>query len=132
MPSDRMAGVLARCMPDGECLVWPGATSSGGYPKIVVNGRAVLPHRELLGVTEGRVVVEHSCGDKRCLNVEHMRLRARNEPRPASNQLFPRRCQSGEHELWGMYDVYVRPSDGGSECRKCRRRQAAFRAGRLL
>ena len=70
----------------GECLLFKGATTTGGYRKFWVNGRSIgahifayfseigyLPAANALGGVNG-LQVAHSCLNRFCCNARHLRL----------------------------------------------------------
>lgn len=59
---------------DVECQLWKGPVTTQGYPR---RGRRVVPyHRTLYELAFGPIhkgfVVHHLCGDRRCLNLDHL------------------------------------------------------------
>lgn len=83
--SELAARILARCEPEGDCLVWQGARTKKGYGNIRLggrNGRNAYTHRliyeELVGpIPEGMTidhVAERGCTSKACCNVEHLEV----------------------------------------------------------
>lgn len=74
------ARILDRCTPDGDCLIWPGATNSSGYGCVGggKRGYTLLAHRvvftEEVGPIEDGMTVDHLCNNKLCMNVFHMEL----------------------------------------------------------
>lgn len=68
----------ARVERRGDCLVWTGATTAGGYGHIRVDGQMVYVHRyaweRALGAIPDGMVVDHICWHLDCVNVDHLRL----------------------------------------------------------
>lgn len=72
---------IARTEPivgEPGCTIWKGVTDRNGYGKLRVNGRMVYAHRyaferEHGPIPEG-VEVDHTCWNRVCVNVEHLRL----------------------------------------------------------
>jgi hypothetical protein len=78
--------VLARCIPDGECLIWQGAVSLPGranpralpYGRIGLRGKVLRTHRVVFADAHGTLrpgaVVMHTCDRPRCCRVQHLQL----------------------------------------------------------
>lgn len=69
--------VLARVTPDGDCLVWTGATIKG-YGEVNYHGNVLYTHRVVWEhhngpIPEG-VEIRHSCDNPPCCNIEHLLL----------------------------------------------------------
>lgn len=63
----------------GECWIWPGAKTRGGYGRIGREGRTLAVHRVLVEEAQGRPippgqVVMHSCDVPACCNPAHLRV----------------------------------------------------------
>lgn len=56
-----------------ECILWPGAKNSGGYPVTWKNGRTIYEHRRLLDAKSGEIVL-HSCDTPSCVNPKHLSI----------------------------------------------------------
>jgi hypothetical protein len=82
-----LAEMLARCVEDGDCLVWTGICSKGGVPKINIlpagkTERTVLSARRVVwelakGPIPAKRLVTVTCGCSKCLNPEHLKLTTR-------------------------------------------------------
>ena len=68
---------------EAGCLEWTGATDRYGYGKIKVKDefgkiRLIGPHRaawlSFYGRIEGDLVIDHLCRNRKCINLEHLRL----------------------------------------------------------
>lgn len=88
---------LNRTAIEGDCLVWQGAVSNSGYPKVRRGGHLIHLHRVIFEHYNGPIpqglVVDHAChnddgtcsgrpGECRhrlCLRVDHMRATTRRE-----------------------------------------------------
>ena len=84
---DAVARILARCERQGDCMVWPGATTQQGrYPVAALRGKSALAHRLVLMHTQGlppapdmearhipRVCTRADiAGDGLCCNPQHL------------------------------------------------------------
>lgn len=75
--------IAASVVEEGGCLVWQGPTVQG-YGTVFSDGNRVRAHRYVYALTHGPIpvdmVVDHICRNRRCVNVDHLRLvtRAQN------------------------------------------------------
>ena len=62
--------------PEGDCLIWTGNTSQGGYGKFALNSRYVLAHRYAYEQENGSIpkglVLDHLCRNRACVKPEHL------------------------------------------------------------
>lgn len=76
-------GPTAQDMPGvcevSDCNLWFGAVQSKGYPSVGkpgVRGRTMLLHRKVYEAAHGPiptgVQIHHTCGNKRCIRLEHL------------------------------------------------------------
>lgn len=73
----------ARTRRVGGCLVWTGSKTRDGYGFITVAGRLEMTHRYAWIATHGPIPkgmeVDHTCGDRSCCDVAHLRLATRHQ-----------------------------------------------------
>lgn len=67
-----------------ECILWPYATNSGGYPVRTYNGRSTYVTRIVCTAKKGPpkydwLEAAHSCHTKRCINGNHLSWMTRLE-----------------------------------------------------
>ena len=76
--SDPMEALSARTKRRGSCIEWTGSTSGIGYGRIKVRGKGMLVHRFAWEQANGPIpegkFVDHTCHNRLCINVEHLRL----------------------------------------------------------
>lgn len=101
-PRTTTEALLARCKPDpdGDCLIWTGATTNKGAPLVRINHQRVPVRRLLLELRDGKTlgrfdcaVTEPGCHDL-CCNPAHLRAvaqaeRINNVPRPPTVKRAP-------------------------------------------
>ena len=68
--------LLSKAVPDGDCLMWIGATHPRGYGQIRVNGKFQKAYRVSYEIHHGAIpaglVVMHSCDRPGCIKPEHL------------------------------------------------------------
>lgn len=78
-PQEVLAEILARCRPEGSCLLWTGGTSGsgrgGGYGRVSYLGQTVAVHILVFRLKKGRwprrgKELDHRCKNRLC--VEHL------------------------------------------------------------
>lgn len=70
---------LSACsQPDGDCLLWAGKLSEGGYGQIRWDGERWYVHRAAYFVERGEIPdgmqVNHICGNRACISIAHLEL----------------------------------------------------------
>lgn len=86
IPADILvARMMRRVVPRGACLVFTGARNSKGYG-CVGSGRkskSILVHRLAVIHRDGSIpedmTVDHLCGERLCVNPEHLDVVTRSE-----------------------------------------------------
>ena len=81
--SELVDWMIAKCEPPANgrgCLLWTGSTDGQGYAAISYRGGAVLGRNLVADVKLGdrpasppKMLLMHTCGEKRWLNPEHLR-----------------------------------------------------------
>lgn len=69
--------VYSKLSPQGNCLIWTGRITTGGYPEVVHLGKYISVSRyvymketgEKLELSENLI---HVCGNKKCVNPLHL------------------------------------------------------------
>lgn len=72
-----LPGIRARCDEEGDCWIWRDGTTQEGYPIFKPYGcKCTLVRRAAFvlagGHLKSRQPVVSSCGDRRCVNPEHL------------------------------------------------------------
>lgn len=115
--------LLRRVDRNGECWIWTGPPTKGGYGQLRVNGgkgRRVLAHRLAyeLFVGDPPPSLHHKCGNKLCVNPDHL------EPMTHADHMR-RHAEERTHCRRGHpYDeanTYITP-EGKRQCRACKAR----------
>lgn len=114
--------------PNG-CLEWTAKPLGNGYGRLSVNTKSVLAHRFAYELRHGRLgpglVIVHTCGNRLCVNADHLTAMTVREAR-RSNQSFAGRnarkthCASG-HEF--NSENTALNNDGSRRCRICAKRR---------
>jgi len=68
---------------DSGCLEWQGSCATNGYGEIRIDGKSKRAHRvawesEGKKIPEGMILL-HSCDNRRCVNVDHLRIGSHKE-----------------------------------------------------
>ena len=84
LSGDLGEAIRARSEPGpGGCRVWTAGRTTDGYGALKVDGRSQPAHRVAWCLANGpipeRLFVDHICGVRACVNVEHLRLATRAE-----------------------------------------------------
>lgn len=71
--------IKARCIEEGDCLIWQGAVGDAGYPIMKrYGGPCLLVRRVVVGLDgrepKPRQPVTCTCDDKRCVAPDHLKL----------------------------------------------------------
>lgn len=121
-----------------KCIEWTGAIDGDGYGRKLIGGKWKLAHRleyeKKNGLIPQRMVIDHLCRNRRCVNPEHMEVvtSAQNTRRGngiASLNAKKVFCKNG-HPLNGDN---LEPDKGGRrQCKTCARaRWRAYRARKI-
>lgn len=76
--------LLAKCKPEGDCMIWQGVLNGTGYPRVTVKGVRISARDLLMRLLEREkpfptAVVRATCGKKACMNEDHLRWGKRKE-----------------------------------------------------
>lgn len=74
----------SRCrQTETGCVVWSGSLATGGYGMMSANGKKVRAHRyaweRVNGPIPDGLVIDHICGNRACVNVDHLRPTTRKQ-----------------------------------------------------
>jgi hypothetical protein len=108
----------------GDCWVWTGSRSTGGYARVWDGKRVVQAHRlsyELfVGPIPDGLYLDHLCRNRRCVKPEHLEpvTNQENQRRGVNPRSAQTHCKHGHP--FDESNTYWRPS-GGRNCRECHR-----------
>lgn len=70
---------LSKCIKinkDNDCHIWTGAYNPNGFPRISYNGKSTGVKRVIWILNHGNIPTNHyilsRCGNKKCVNLEHL------------------------------------------------------------
>lgn len=73
----------ARTRSDGDCIVWTGSLDGAGYGQLRIGDRLTKAHRYAWEAAHGPIpeglYVDHTCWNKACVAVPHLRLATHGE-----------------------------------------------------
>jgi hypothetical protein len=75
--TDLLARLYARCIEEGDCLIWQGSVTDSGMPRVNIDGKnGILVRRAVYAELHGSIpdgkVITPICGHKRCLAEHHL------------------------------------------------------------
>lgn len=69
--------IKARCIEEGDCLIWQGALSKQGFPSMKFEGKSTTVRRVVMKLSgspaASRQPVVCSCDEKKCVKLEHLK-----------------------------------------------------------
>lgn len=90
LPEKAVNRFFAKIEKTDHCWHWLGAKSPQGYGKLKVEGKIFSAHRISFYLKSskdpGRQRIQHTCGDKGCVNPDHLKLAANLEAYTRSNR----------------------------------------------
>lgn len=80
---------LARCVQDGDCLIWHGSVNTGGYAQVKLGGAHYLLRRLIVESRARRVIgpgkrVQSLCGRPACCEPAHLAISTSSDINRAS------------------------------------------------
>ena len=130
---DSVRRLWSKVDKSGDCWIWTGSVTSGGYGSLLWNGRARQAHQVvyelLVGPIPDGLELDHLCRVRHCVNPSHLepvtrRENVRRGVSPVAVNARKTHCKRG-HEFT-LENTYARP-DGARVCITCRRTQAMRR-----
>jgi hypothetical protein len=126
MDSANEARFWSKVDANGVCWEWTGAVMSKGYGTISIGGRCKRAHRVayelLVGPIPARLVLDHLCRVRRCVNPDHMQAVTHRENTFRSPITAAVRNAAKTHCIRGHpfdgTNTIVR-ADGWRRCRQC-------------
>lgn len=116
-----------------DCMEFDGARNTHGYghqwwpPEKRTRGAHVNAWESANGPVPEGLELDHLCGNRACINVEHLEpvTHQENVRRAAAQGLVGTwdrgpTCKRG-HDMTDPTNVYIQPGDGRGRCRECKR-----------
>jgi hypothetical protein len=140
-PEERVAHFWEKVDRAGACWIWTGSLSVRGYGQVRQPGTRILARAHVVAyaLAKGPVpkgaVLHHTCGEKRCVNPDHLepitqRQHTREHPENvATRKARQTHCEHG-HAFTPENIYWTRR--GHRQCRECTlsRQRAAYRRAR--
>lgn len=110
--------ILGRCTPQGDCMIWQGATHRQGYGMIRVDAKMQTVHR-VVGLDKygnpgdsGTYKFSQTCGNKLCCNPDHIVVKTHSD---VMNDCVPwRKPKTGKRSTLQPEDVVAIRNDPDS------------------
>lgn len=110
-------------IPESGCWVWTSATCSKGYGLFWFDGKPRKAHRvayELhVGQIPEKMVIDHMCRERSCVNPAHLRAVTSWENTHAANSVAPAKKNSDKSACPRCGGEYSLNKRGGRICRPC-------------
>lgn len=116
---------LEKCLKQGDCWIWIGARTSGGYGRFKWKGKTKIASRWLYEYLNGElpkdIYIDHICKNPPCVQQDHLRLATPRQNVMWGNTIVRMNaektyCIRG-HELLGK-NLLIR-RDGRRRCQVC-------------
>lgn len=121
-PLDKsLSGILKHTTPDGECMIWNGATGSNGYGHINYGGKSWTVSRLVMVLSGVNLRPDqyacHTCDNPSCINPDHLFPGTNQENiLDAQNK---GRVNTAKHGTRSMYH-------NGCKCSECLSAEASY------
>lgn len=111
------------------CIESRKGITNNGYSRITIKGKRIQAHRwvwELLNgaIPEG-LVIDHMCGNRRCIAIDHLRMITQQENILAGRHSIDQKTQCKQGHAYPD-NLWIRPS-GRRECGACNRERSKAR-----
>lgn len=92
-----------RTVINGDCVEWTGYTCEYGYGKIGYKGRTLRVHKLYYELVVGEIApgleLDHLCGNKPCIKIEHLKAVTHKENMQTKRLVFSGRYK-GIRDKW--------------------------------
>lgn len=96
---------------DGDCWLWTGTVRKDGNVKIKIDGREWMAHRfaweEINGPLDRNQIVRHTCGNKHCMNPDHMFIGKYGDNRKGTKENKSTKQQTKSNFFDKTHDKYT-------------------------
>lgn len=134
----RVLGRIEKSSPSanvsGECWIFKGCLTGGGYGMTRRRGKGVYTHRFVYQMTKGEIPPElsldHLCRNRSCCNPEHLEpvTNQENIRRGAASvvRAWPKHCSRG-HDVCHENNLYSKDKPRRVGCKACLREKTRER-----
>jgi hypothetical protein len=120
----------------GECLVWSGWITEGGYGRVYHSGKNHYVHRLAWADSQGQdipagMMIDHICRNRACLRPEHLRLvsartnSVENSVGKTARNVAKTHCVNGHEFTTDNTRLVKRKGTDRRYCRACERARSA-------
>lgn len=112
---------------DTDCILWDKSYKETGYGQTYFEGKVTRAHKaawvEANGPVPEGMVIDHLCGNRGCVNVEHLRVVTQQENIMAGKWNRDNRLTCPKGHPTSQENTMIR-NNGKRECAECNRERA--------
>lgn len=110
-----------------DCVESKKGITTNGYSRIKRNGKMIQAHRWAWELVNGPIpdglVIDHMCGNKKCVLIPHLRMITQQENIMAGKHSIDNRSHCNQGHPFTKENIMIR-KNGRRECAECNRIRA--------